>query len=168
MITRFTSRLYSKLKLKADLARKEYHHTEEAKSKIRESQVGRPKAPFSEEHIRKMSESRKGKEPWNKGRRGDKASQAIKDKMKKTRSALKFKLSDEGTEKISTRAKLYIVCYDKYYMQNVSILPLGAGCEVGRSCLILTINNKKIMLDCGLMINKEDTDSLPLFSHVNP
>ena len=53
-------------------------------------------------------------------------------------------------------------------MQNVSILPLGAGCEVGRSCLILTINSKKIMLDCGLMINKEDTDSLPLFSHVNP
>jgi cleavage and polyadenylation specificity factor subunit 3 len=52
-------------------------------------------------------------------------------------------------------------------MQNVSILPLGAGCEVGRSCLILTINNKKIMLDCGLMINKEDTDSLPLFDKVN-
>lgn len=52
-------------------------------------------------------------------------------------------------------------------MQKVSILPLGAGCEVGRSCLILTINNKKIMLDCGLMINKEDTDSLPLLEHVN-
>lgn len=53
-------------------------------------------------------------------------------------------------------------------MQNVSILPLGAGCEVGRSCLILTINNKKIMLDCGLMINKEDADSLPLFDKCNP
>lgn len=53
-------------------------------------------------------------------------------------------------------------------MQNVSILPLGAGCEVGRSCLILTINNKKIMLDCGLMINKEDADSLPLFDRINP
>lgn len=53
-------------------------------------------------------------------------------------------------------------------MQNVSILPLGAGCEVGRSCLILSINNKKIMLDCGLMINKEDSDSLPLFDRINP
>lgn len=119
---RFTSRLYSKLKHQADLARKEYRHAEEAKSKIREFQTGRPKTPFSEEHLRKMSESRKGKEPWNKGRRGDKASQVTKDKMKKTRSTLKFKLSDEGSEKISTRAKLYIVCYDKYYMQNVSIL----------------------------------------------
>ena len=53
-------------------------------------------------------------------------------------------------------------------MQQVSILPLGAACEVGRSCLILTINNKKIMLDCGLMINKEDKDSLPLFESINP
>lgn len=53
-------------------------------------------------------------------------------------------------------------------MQKVSILPLGAGCEVGRSCLILTINNKKIMLDCGLMINKEDSDSLPLFDKIDP
>ena len=119
---RFTSRLYSKLKICADDVRREYKHTDEAKRRIREYQTGRSKAPFSQEHLRKMSESRKGKEPWNKGRRGDKASQAIKDKMKKTRSALKFKLSDEGAEKISTRAKLYIVCYDKYYMQNVSIL----------------------------------------------
>lgn len=53
-------------------------------------------------------------------------------------------------------------------MQKVSILPLGAGCEVGRSCLILTINQKKIMLDCGLMINKEDSDSLPLFDKIDP
>lgn len=50
----------------------------------------------------------------------------------------------------------------------MSILPLGAGCEVGRSCLILTINQKKIMLDCGLMINKEDSDSLPLFDKIDP
>ena len=53
-------------------------------------------------------------------------------------------------------------------MQRVSILPLGAGCEVGRSCLILTIKQKKIMLDCGLMINKEDSDSLPLFDKIDP
>lgn len=48
-------------------------------------------------------------------------------------------------------------------MQKVSILPLGAGCEVGRSCIILNVNNKKIMLDCGLMINKGGRDALPLF-----
>jgi predicted metal-dependent RNase len=39
-------------------------------------------------------------------------------------------------------------------MPGVSILTLGAGCEVGRSCVILEIANKKIMLDCGLMIGK--------------
>ena len=51
-------------------------------------------------------------------------------------------------------------------MQKVSILPLGAGCEVGRSCIILTINQKKIMLDCGLMINKGGEEALPLFDRV--
>jgi cleavage and polyadenylation specificity factor subunit 3 len=51
--------------------------------------------------------------------------------------------------------------------QKVFILPLGAGCEVGRSCIILTINNKSIMLDCGLMINKGGEEALPLFEKFN-
>lgn len=55
-----------------------------------------------------------------------------------------------------------------HIMQKVSILPLGAGCEVGRSCIILTINNKKIMLDCGLMINKGGEEALPLLDKFNP
>jgi len=71
------------------------------------------------------------------------------------------------SETIKRRLLIERLCY-YFLMQSVSILPLGAGCEVGRSCLILTINNKKIMLDCGLMINKEDTDSLPLFDKMNP
>jgi len=53
-------------------------------------------------------------------------------------------------------------------MQKVTILPLGAGCEVGRSCIILNVNNKKIMLDCGLMINKGGHDALPLFDKLKP
>lgn len=48
-------------------------------------------------------------------------------------------------------------------MQEISVMPLGAGCEVGRSCIILTINKKKIMLDCGLMIGRLGRDALPLF-----
>jgi predicted metal-dependent RNase len=69
--------------------------------------------------------------------------------------------------KINLKTNILNNIYYNILMQSVSILPLGAGCEVGRSCLILTINNKKIMLDCGLMINKEDTDSLPLFDKIN-
>jgi|JI6StandDraft_1071083.scaffolds.fasta_scaffold07284_6 cleavage and polyadenylation specificity factor subunit 3 len=52
-------------------------------------------------------------------------------------------------------------------MQEISILPLGAGCEVGRSCIILTINKKKIMLDCGLMIGRTGREALPLFEKIN-
>lgn len=52
-------------------------------------------------------------------------------------------------------------------MPEVSIITLGAGCEVGRSCIILQISNKKIMLDCGLMIGKPGRDALPLFQYVD-
>lgn len=48
-------------------------------------------------------------------------------------------------------------------MPEVSVLTLGAGCEVGRSCIIVQIGNKKIMLDCGLMIGKPGREALPLF-----
>jgi cleavage and polyadenylation specificity factor subunit 3 len=52
-------------------------------------------------------------------------------------------------------------------MEEISILPLGAGCEVSRWCIILTINKKKIMLDCGLMIGRSGREALPLFEKVN-
>lgn len=32
----------------------------------------------------------------------------------------------------------------------LSIRPLGAGQEVGRSCIMLEFKGKKIMLDCGI------------------
>lgn len=32
----------------------------------------------------------------------------------------------------------------------IEIFPLGAGQDVGRSCIIITINDKIIMLDCGV------------------
>lgn len=32
----------------------------------------------------------------------------------------------------------------------LEIMPLGAGCEVGRSCIYMECKGRKIMLDCGL------------------
>ena len=32
----------------------------------------------------------------------------------------------------------------------IEFLALGAGQEVGRSCIIITIDDKTIMLDCGV------------------
>jgi cleavage and polyadenylation specificity factor subunit 3 len=32
----------------------------------------------------------------------------------------------------------------------LEIMPLGAGCEVGRSCIYMQCKGRKIMLDCGL------------------
>jgi cleavage and polyadenylation specificity factor subunit 3 len=34
--------------------------------------------------------------------------------------------------------------------EYLEIIPLGAGCEVGRSCLYMECKGRKIMLDCGL------------------
>jgi cleavage and polyadenylation specificity factor subunit 3 len=53
-------------------------------------------------------------------------------------------------------------------MDEVTITPLGAGCEVGRSCIILECGGKKIMLDCGLHMSKQGEDSKPYFDRVNP
>jgi cleavage and polyadenylation specificity factor subunit 3 len=45
----------------------------------------------------------------------------------------------------------------------MSIIPLGGGQEVGRSCIILKYQNRTIMLDCGCHPGKEGGDSLPFF-----
>ncbi|KAF3835834.1 hypothetical protein F7725_028392 [Dissostichus mawsoni] len=41
------------------------------------------------------------------------------------------------------------------------IRPLGAGQEVGRSCIILEFKGRKIMLDCGIHPGLEGMDALP-------
>lgn len=33
---------------------------------------------------------------------------------------------------------------------HISVTPLGAGQDVGRSCLLVSIGGKHIMLDCGM------------------
>ncbi|XP_019862786.1 PREDICTED: cleavage and polyadenylation specificity factor 73-like, partial [Amphimedon queenslandica] len=43
----------------------------------------------------------------------------------------------------------------------LTIRPLGAGQEVGRSCIMLEFKNKKIMLDCGIHPGLSGMDALP-------
>lgn len=46
------------------------------------------------------------------------------------------------------------------------IMPLGAGNEVGRSCIILNFKGKTIMLDCGVHPGYSGHGSLPFFDGV--
>ena len=52
--------------------------------------------------------------------------------------------------------------------ENLEIQPIGAGCEVGRSCIIIKFQNKKIMLDCGVHPAFSGICSLPFFDLINP
>ncbi|KAJ1760803.1 endoribonuclease ysh1 [Coemansia sp. RSA 1807] len=48
------------------------------------------------------------------------------------------------------------------------ITPLGAGREVGRSCIVLQYKGKTIMLDCGLHAGHEGINSLPFIDMIEP
>eukprot|EP00834_Sanchytrium_tribonematis_P000110 NODE_3_length_80033_cov_0.932970.p26 type:complete len:322 gc:universal NODE_3_length_80033_cov_0.932970:79458-78493(-) len=45
----------------------------------------------------------------------------------------------------------------------IKILPLGAGMDVGRSSILVTINNKRILLDCGIHAGHNDHRKFPDF-----
>jgi integrator complex subunit 11 len=47
---------------------------------------------------------------------------------------------------------------------GIEIYPLGAGQEIGRSCIILNILDRTIMLDCGLHMTHHDQRRFPDFS----
>ncbi|CAF1020917.1 unnamed protein product [Adineta steineri] len=49
-------------------------------------------------------------------------------------------------------------------MSEIRILPLGAGQDVGRSCILITMGGKNIMLDCGLHMGFHDDRRFPDFS----
>lgn len=53
-------------------------------------------------------------------------------------------------------------------VEYLEFIPLGAGCEVGRSCHILKYKNKTIMFDCGLLPAFHGMEALPLIHEVNP
>ncbi|KAM5566894.1 cleavage and polyadenylation specificity factor subunit 3-II [Rosa sericea] len=50
----------------------------------------------------------------------------------------------------------------------IDSLVLGAGQEVGKSCVIVTINGKRIMFDCGMHMGHLDHRRYPDFSLIGP
>jgi cleavage and polyadenylation specificity factor subunit 3 len=51
---------------------------------------------------------------------------------------------------------------------TLNLKPLGAGNEVGRSCLILRFKGLTIMLDCGVLPSFSGEEALPLLREINP
>lgn len=52
--------------------------------------------------------------------------------------------------------------------EQLSIMPLGAGAEVGRSCIVVKFKGKNIMLDCGIHPAYSGMAALPFFDEVDP
>lgn len=53
-------------------------------------------------------------------------------------------------------------------MPDIQLTPLGAGQDVGRSCILLSMGGKNIMLDCGMHMGYNDERRFPDFTYVNP
>lgn len=55
-----------------------------------------------------------------------------------------------------------------YFLQRVSlVVAAGAGQEVGKSCVVVTINGKRIMFDCGMHMGYLDHRRYPDFSLIS-
>lgn len=51
-------------------------------------------------------------------------------------------------------------------MTEIKITPLGAGQDVGRSCILVSMSGKNIMLDCGMHMGFQDERRFPDFSYI--
>lgn len=51
--------------------------------------------------------------------------------------------------------------------EEMVIMPLGGGQEVGRSCILLQYQSRNILLDCGCHPGREGSDSLPFFDSLD-
>ena len=51
-------------------------------------------------------------------------------------------------------------------MIDIKVTPLGAGQDVGRSCILVTINGKNIMLDCGMHMGYNDDRRFPDLTYI--
>lgn len=51
--------------------------------------------------------------------------------------------------------------------EEMVIMPLGGGQEVGRSCILLQYQGRNIMLDCGCHPGREGSDGLPFFDSLD-
>uniref|UniRef100_A0A8D3E376 Cleavage and polyadenylation specificity factor subunit 3 n=1 Tax=Scophthalmus maximus TaxID=52904 RepID=A0A8D3E376_SCOMX len=68
---------------------------------------------------------------------------------------------------MATKRKVEVVVPAEESDQLI-IRPLGAGQEVGRSCIILEFKGRKIMLDCGIHPGLEGMDALPYIDLIDP
>eukprot|EP00761_Pharyngomonas_kirbyi_P004737 gb/GECH01004742.1/.p1 GENE.gb/GECH01004742.1/~~gb/GECH01004742.1/.p1 ORF type:complete len:803 (+),score=185.02 gb/GECH01004742.1/:1-2409(+) len=50
----------------------------------------------------------------------------------------------------------------------MTVQPLGAGCEVGRSAVVISFKGKTVMMDCGVHPAFSGMDSLPFFDFTDP
>ncbi|XP_047310268.1 cleavage and polyadenylation specificity factor subunit 3-II-like [Impatiens glandulifera] len=50
---------------------------------------------------------------------------------------------------------------------TISCLVFGAGQEVGKSCVVLSINGRRIMFDCGMHMGHLDHSRYPDFSLIS-
>ncbi|KAK7865953.1 hypothetical protein R5R35_005018 [Gryllus longicercus] len=53
-------------------------------------------------------------------------------------------------------------------MPDIKVTPLGAGQDVGRSCILLSLGGKNIMLDCGMHMGFNDERRFPDFTYIAP
>ena len=49
----------------------------------------------------------------------------------------------------------------------IEIIPLGAGQDVGRSCILVSLGGKNIMFDCGMHMGYNDHRRFPDFSYLS-
>uniref|UniRef100_A0A6B2KZ25 Integrator complex subunit 11 n=1 Tax=Arcella intermedia TaxID=1963864 RepID=A0A6B2KZ25_9EUKA len=52
-------------------------------------------------------------------------------------------------------------------MSQIKVVPLGAGQDVGRSCILVSIGGKNIMFDCGMHAGYSDERRFPDFSYIS-
>lgn len=52
-------------------------------------------------------------------------------------------------------------------MSDLKVVPLGAGQDVGRSCILVSLGGKNIMFDCGMHMGYQDDRRFPDFSYIS-
>ena len=50
---------------------------------------------------------------------------------------------------------------------QIKVVPLGAGQDVGKSCILVTIGGKNIMMDCGMHPGYNDHRRFPDFRYIS-
>ncbi len=49
---------------------------------------------------------------------------------------------------------------------TIRLLPLGAGQDVGRSCIVAHVGGRTVMLDCGMHMGYHDARRFPDFGRL--